>query len=279
MCVAEGGDSVRLLDEQTFELLDRLQLQQHELAVSVCRCGACAYCLPPGCHAWPAVWRRRALGSLAHHSPLAALHACCSTRLGDDPATYYVVGTAFAMPDEPEATKVQAGLAAWGRSDILELHDAVAPARQLGSLPSPCGTQCTGKCPQAALPQLIKPSARPKSAGPHLCAGCHRRQVPSGVREGDTRRGEATLPVLLLQGGVDAVHSLGLAAWRHQRHQRLTQRLGACGAAPPCLLLCCLPSVRVQLSRCALCMLQVYALTEFQGRLLAGINSRVQMYK
>ena len=34
---AEGGDSVRLLDEQTFELLDRLQLQQYELACSVCR--------------------------------------------------------------------------------------------------------------------------------------------------------------------------------------------------------------------------------------------------
>lgn len=39
LCVAcaEGGDSVRLVDEQTFELLDRLQLQQHELACSVCR--------------------------------------------------------------------------------------------------------------------------------------------------------------------------------------------------------------------------------------------------
>lgn len=62
--LGEGGDSVRLLDEQTFELLDRLQLQQYELACSV-----------------------------------------CSMRLGDDPATYYVVGTAFAMPDEPESTK------------------------------------------------------------------------------------------------------------------------------------------------------------------------------
>ncbi|KAL4855081.1 DNA damage-binding protein 1 [Chlorella vulgaris] len=60
----EGGDSVRLVDEQTFELLDRLQLQQHELACSV-----------------------------------------CSTKLGDDPAVYYVVGTAFAPPDEPEPTK------------------------------------------------------------------------------------------------------------------------------------------------------------------------------
>ena len=28
---------MRLLDEQTFELRDRLQLQQHELACSVCR--------------------------------------------------------------------------------------------------------------------------------------------------------------------------------------------------------------------------------------------------
>lgn len=28
-------------------------------------------------------------------------------RLGDDPATYYVVGTAFAMPDEPESTKAR----------------------------------------------------------------------------------------------------------------------------------------------------------------------------
>ncbi|EFN59838.1 hypothetical protein CHLNCDRAFT_29381 [Chlorella variabilis] len=60
----EGGDSVRLVDEQTFELLDRLQLQQHELACSL-----------------------------------------CSTQLGDDPATYYVVGTAFAPPNEPEPTK------------------------------------------------------------------------------------------------------------------------------------------------------------------------------
>jgi hypothetical protein len=38
LCVAaEGGDSVRLVDEQTFELLDRLQLQQHELACSLIR--------------------------------------------------------------------------------------------------------------------------------------------------------------------------------------------------------------------------------------------------
>ncbi|KAL4429821.1 hypothetical protein ABPG77_010938 [Micractinium sp. CCAP 211/92] len=67
----EGTDSVRLLDEQTFELLDRLRLQQHELACSV-----------------------------------------ASTRLGDDPTVYYVVGTAFALPDEPESTK--------GRIFVLE---------------------------------------------------------------------------------------------------------------------------------------------------------------
>ena len=40
LATAEGGDSVRLLDEQTFELLDRLQLQPHELACSVCRWAA-----------------------------------------------------------------------------------------------------------------------------------------------------------------------------------------------------------------------------------------------
>ena len=34
---ADGPDSVRLLDEQTFEVLDRLQLQPHELACSLCR--------------------------------------------------------------------------------------------------------------------------------------------------------------------------------------------------------------------------------------------------
>ena len=32
-------------------------------------------------------------------------------------------------------------------------------------------------------------------------------------------------------------------------------------------------------SRASVVFLQVYVLTEFQGRLLAGINSRVQMYK
>ncbi|PSC68559.1 DNA damage-binding 1 [Micractinium conductrix] len=60
----DGCDSVRLLDDQTFELLDRLRLQPHELACSV-----------------------------------------TSTRLGDDPTVYYVVGTAFALPNEPESTK------------------------------------------------------------------------------------------------------------------------------------------------------------------------------
>ena len=64
-----GPDAVRLLDDQTYETLDRFQLDASELACSV-----------------------------------------ASTAFADDPAPYYVVGTALAHPDESEPSKVRARL-------------------------------------------------------------------------------------------------------------------------------------------------------------------------
>ena len=64
-----GPDSVRLLDDQTYETLDRFQLDASELACSV-----------------------------------------ASASFADDPALYYVVGTALAHPDESEPSKARAPL-------------------------------------------------------------------------------------------------------------------------------------------------------------------------
>lgn len=59
-------DSVRLLDDQTFEALDRFPLAACELACSI-----------------------------------------SAVTFAGDPTPYYVVGTAIAVPDEPEPTKVR----------------------------------------------------------------------------------------------------------------------------------------------------------------------------
>ena len=61
----DATDCVRLLDDQTFETLDRHVLGGCELACSI-----------------------------------------SSISFANDPAVYYVVGTAVAVPEEPEPTKV-----------------------------------------------------------------------------------------------------------------------------------------------------------------------------
>ena len=58
-------EQVRLIDDQTFEMVDVLPLHRYEMACS-----------------------------------------CTSLTLADDPNPYYVVGTAFAIPDEQEPTQV-----------------------------------------------------------------------------------------------------------------------------------------------------------------------------
>lgn len=60
-----GPDCVRLLDDQTFETLDRHQLDNMEVCCSI-----------------------------------------SSMAMADDPALYYVVGTAISIPEEPEPSKV-----------------------------------------------------------------------------------------------------------------------------------------------------------------------------
>lgn len=69
-----GPDSIRLLDDQTFETLARTELRPHEMALSL-----------------------------------------CSISLGEGDAVYYVLGTAFAPPDEPEPKE--------GRIIVFQVRD------------------------------------------------------------------------------------------------------------------------------------------------------------
>ena len=98
----EGVDSVRLLDDQTFDSLDRAALSPSELACSITSTSFAGV----GGHG----------GARGAVKPtwLRVLHLpCCSTHVApppcciDDPAVYYVVGTALVIPDEPEPTKVR----------------------------------------------------------------------------------------------------------------------------------------------------------------------------
>lgn len=178
---------MRLVDEQTFELLDRLQLQQHELACSL-----------------------------------------CSTQLGDDPATYYVVGTAFAPPNEPEPTKVRQPAA------------SPCPSARLLCSPAPgwqAGGQVSRQAAGPAPPPNLHPRAAPRSCRCPLCA---RQSLTAAAL---TLRPYPCLPP---QG-----------------------RIFVLAAAGGKLCVVCEKETRGA----------VYSLAEFQGRLLAGINSRVQMYK
>ena len=70
-------------------------------------------------------------------------------RLGDDPATYYVVGTAFAMPDEPESTKVRS-------SDLFSTPHAACLLLLSFMRGSLCGGP-TSPAHQGQLLQLLLP--------------------------------------------------------------------------------------------------------------------------
>lgn len=61
-----GPDSVRLLDDQTFETVDRYGLEPTEMCCSI-----------------------------------------ASMSFAEDPASYYVIGTALTVAEEPEPTKVR----------------------------------------------------------------------------------------------------------------------------------------------------------------------------
>lgn len=61
-----GPDSVRLLDDQTFETVDRYGLEPTEVCCSI-----------------------------------------ASMSFAEDPASYYVIGTALTVAEEPEPTKVR----------------------------------------------------------------------------------------------------------------------------------------------------------------------------
>ena len=69
-----GSDTVRLVDDQTFEMLDRYSLEPMEQGVSA----------------------------------IASMSLCT-----EDDSTYYVVGTAFTEPDESESKKVQLLQPSW----------------------------------------------------------------------------------------------------------------------------------------------------------------------
>ena len=62
---ADGRDALRLVDDQTFETLDRFTLDAYELTCSL-----------------------------------------TSLQFAEDPKWYYVMGTAYAHPDEDEPSKV-----------------------------------------------------------------------------------------------------------------------------------------------------------------------------
>ena len=100
-----GPDNVRLLDDQTYETVDRYQLDPNELACSI-----------------------------------------CSTSFADDPAVYYVVGTALTEPEESEPNK--ASCRDWGpgcRHMLLRGSLTIACAAcRAASWCSACGTaSCT----------------------------------------------------------------------------------------------------------------------------------------
>lgn len=83
LCVlagADGRDALRLVDDQTFETLDRFTLDAYELTCSL-----------------------------------------TSLQFAEDPKWYYVMGTAYAHPDEDEPSKVSnAEWISGGRTDTRQ---------------------------------------------------------------------------------------------------------------------------------------------------------------
>ena len=308
---------MRLLDDQTFELLDRLRLQPHELACSVTRWALTAICRSVG-----STGRSRAIGldrrcmhvrgkpsarqrfppsqpaSMAgiNGAAAAAVLQCrgacsqlhlltcalcrCSTRLGDDPTVYYVVGTAFALPNEPESTKV-----VWRG---LKGRCGVPSGVETGVLQRVGDGRCIvfELCPQPSASTSGPAPAPSVCAGPHFRAARPGGQVQGRLREGKpaaARRAALRCAALRCAASHAGCFTgtrpfagrpcLGPAKASPVPHagKGLFTRPGVC--LPPELASVPSPGV-LQETRGA-----VYTLCEFQGRLLAGINSRVQMYK